>query len=115
MGKRTWNSISEENKPLKNRLNIVLTSDSAWGEQNLQSLGVLYTDSLDKAMDILHSNNYKDTIESAVVIGGVALFQGWYVITYVYLTSCVNHHIVFIIILYITQKLYFIHCVPNFM
>lgn len=28
MGRRTWESIPKENRPLKNRINIVLTSQS---------------------------------------------------------------------------------------
>ena len=76
MGRRTWISISDKYKPLKNRLNIVLTSDMVWAEQNLKSLGVLFANSLNSALDILNSSDvYKNTIENAVVIGGSKLFE----------------------------------------
>lgn len=76
MGKRTWLSIEDEYKPLRNRLNIVLTSDTAWGEETLKPIGVLFATSLDNALDQLNqSEAYKNTIESAVVIGGSKLFE----------------------------------------
>lgn len=76
MGKRTWLSIADKYRPLKNRLNIVLTSDSIWGEEYLKPLNVLYANSLDNALEQLNQNDiYKTTIENAVVIGGALLFE----------------------------------------
>ena len=76
MGKRTWLSIEDKYKPLRDRLNIVLTSDIAWAEETLKPMGVLFGTSLDNALDQLNQSvTYQNTIENAVVIGGAKLFE----------------------------------------
>ena len=70
MGRRTWEGIPPRFRPLKERLNVVLSKN----EQYAQSLpaGVLYAGSFLQAIDLIQS--YED-IEKIVVIGGAMLFE----------------------------------------
>lgn len=62
MGRKTWESIPEKFRPFKNRLNIVISTQS---NLNLPE-GVLLANSLDQALEMAH--------EQAFVIGGAQLF-----------------------------------------
>ena len=75
MGRRTWLGIPEKNRPLKGRVNIVLTNDQQWAKSNLP-VGVFVTNSLESALQIIETDpSIRGTIESAVVVGGVKLFE----------------------------------------
>ena len=74
MGRRTWLGIPEKNRPLKNRLNMVITSN----EEFIKSLpeGVMVAKSLDNAIDIVtNSSQLIEKIESVIIVGGVRLFE----------------------------------------
>jgi dihydrofolate reductase len=75
MGRRTWLGIPEKNRPLKGRVNIVLTNDQQWAKSNLPD-GVFVANSLENALQIIETEpSIRGTIESAIVIGGVQLFE----------------------------------------
>lgn len=75
MGRKTWLGIPEVNRPLKGRVNIVLTANVEWAENNLPQ-GVLTAKSLDEAINLIENEeNIRGSIETAVIIGGVQLFE----------------------------------------
>ena len=57
MGKNTYFSIPKEHRPLKNRLNIVLTSSPNLYENINESINVLFTNNEDIYQDILNNRN----------------------------------------------------------
>jgi dihydrofolate reductase len=72
MGRKTWQSIPQENRPLPDRLNLVLTSDANFQLPNL----VLKCNSLSDAWLKLAGH----TIDKCFVIGGANLYA-----------QCINH------------------------
>lgn len=75
MGRRTWEGIPVDRRPLSNRLNIVLTQNDQWAKDNLPD-NVLHASSLQQSIDmILNDEKYHNIIENAVVIGGASLFE----------------------------------------
>ena len=75
MGRKTWLGIPEKNRPLKGRINIILTKDLEWARMNLPC-NVFIASSLDMAMSILENDpNLEGKVETAVVIGGKVLFE----------------------------------------
>ncbi|XP_067003325.1 dihydrofolate reductase [Anabrus simplex] len=70
MGRKTWESIPQKNRPLAGRVNIVLSrSILDLGE------GVLVHNSLESALGSLNQSPLKDQIEIAWVIGGSSLYK----------------------------------------
>lgn len=67
MGRKTWESLPEKHKPLKNRVNIVLSRD----EGLLLPLDVLLANSLDEALNLTSS---LPEVEKVFVIGGANIF-----------------------------------------
>lgn len=65
MGRTTWETIPEKHRPLKNRLNIILTRD-----KNYKAQGALIADSLDEALKIAQEN----TCEEIFIIGGAKVY-----------------------------------------
>ena len=57
MGKNTFFSIPKEHRPLKNRLNIVLTSEPQLYENNMEGSNVLFTNNNDIHQYILNNVN----------------------------------------------------------
>jgi dihydrofolate reductase/thymidylate synthase len=68
MGRVTYLSIPEEFRPLKRRLNIVVTSHP----EEIKEAGVIIADSLDQAL--LNVESFPD-IEKVFVIGGQKLYE----------------------------------------
>lgn len=66
MGRNTWESVPQKHRPLKNRLNIVLT---ARGDLQLPT-GVLKARSVDEALKLAAQNN----TEEIFVIGGAQIY-----------------------------------------
>ncbi len=66
--------IPEKNRPLPNRLNVVLTNDNEWASTLPE--GVLSARSLSQAIDLIVTNDiYKNSIEKLVIVGGAQLFE----------------------------------------
>lgn len=71
MGRKTWDSLPEKHRPLKNRVNVVLSR----GELNLPE-GVLLFHSLEEALKSLEENYQQNSqIENVFVIGGANIFE----------------------------------------
>jgi len=68
MGRNTWNSLPV--RPLKNRINIIITSKP--GTINTNDSDIFAFSSLDEAFDFCESNIY---IDKAFVIGGKSLYD----------------------------------------
>lgn len=66
VGRKTWDSIPEKRRPLKNRINVVLTRDAAWTAPE----GVIVCDSLEKALEKLSAIEHDHTF----VIGGAQIY-----------------------------------------
>jgi dihydrofolate reductase/thymidylate synthase len=66
MGRNTWNSIPKKYRPLPNRVNIVLTSDTTQTDEYYRAT------SLDEALNI--ANNLQE-VENVFVIGGKKLYE----------------------------------------
>lgn len=72
MGRNTWDSLPEKHRPLKNRLNIILSRDAATkGTAGFVQLDELWADSFDTALEICRS---QPGIEKIFVIGGAKLY-----------------------------------------
>lgn len=65
MGRTTWESLPEKHRPLKNRLNIILTTKKTYAVSGAQ-----IADSLEKALKIAEQNNCEETF----VIGGAKVY-----------------------------------------
>ena len=65
MGRKTWESIPEQYRPLSGRLNVVLSKNPHY-----------YTDEVEVFSDIEHAiNSADDNIESIFIIGGGKVFD----------------------------------------
>lgn len=71
MGRKTWDSIPEKFRPLKGRINFVL---SRRADLQLPS-GVFSAGSFEAAFNILGSKDLKSKWESVFVIGGAEIFN----------------------------------------
>ncbi|XP_057365776.1 dihydrofolate reductase-like [Daphnia carinata] len=69
MGRRTWESIPERNRPLPNRLNIVLS------ESQQQIDNTLTCKSLESALQLLQEPLYLKQIENIWIIGGASVYK----------------------------------------
>lgn len=67
MGRKTWESLPEKSKPLPNRLNIVLTSQSDYS----LPFGVVLANSLEQASKLAQEAGVHDTF----VIGGGEIYK----------------------------------------
>lgn len=65
MGRTTWESLPSGRRPLKNRLNIILTTKKTYAVSGAQ-----IADSLDAALKIAEQNNCEETF----VIGGAKVY-----------------------------------------
>jgi len=93
MGRNTWHSLPEAHRPLKNRVNIILSSscvDGCEAEQN-----VLVMRSFEDALVYIEQN---DNIEKGFVIGGEQLYNK--------VLSAYSHHITKIYLSIVYDKEY---------
>ena len=72
MGRKTWESLPQRVRPLKNRINIVLTRSKTREEITDQD-DVLVAASYDEALDLVDEMGEK--VESCWVIGGSAVYK----------------------------------------
>jgi len=74
MGRLTWESIPLKNRPLKNRLNVVISSTLSQEvfDQDPVLSGVLVASSLEDALSRIEQS---EGVERAVVVGGARLFE----------------------------------------
>ena len=78
MGRKTWQSIPEKFRPLKNRSNIVLTRDKSAGTPLGSDSGlpekkqILFGDSLDAAVDLAVNELHA---KKCFVIGGASVYS----------------------------------------
>ena len=70
MGRKTWMSIPEKNRPLKNRINVVVS-------QTLTGLipPTYRVGSVEDAFELLSTAPLKDQVETVWIIGGQSLYQ----------------------------------------
>ena len=71
MGRKTWESIPSRIRPLKNRINIVLTRQDK--SKISEDENVLVCDSLENALEVVDGMNEK--IETCWVIGGSSVYE----------------------------------------
>ncbi|XP_076632707.1 dihydrofolate reductase [Colletes latitarsis] len=70
MGRRTWECIPNKFRPLKNRINMVLTSQSLnYGGQ------AFVCNSIPHALEIISQPPLKDQVENIWVIGGSSVYK----------------------------------------
>eukprot|EP00624_Nannochloropsis_granulata_P002461 evm.model.NODE_22258_length_46295_cov_59.100636.10 len=75
MGRRTWQSIPEKFRPLRNRLNVVLSRNPAIREQLNLPQGVRVAASLPEALALLSTGEDATAVEKVFVIGGAAVYK----------------------------------------
>nr|XP_048706017.1 dihydrofolate reductase isoform X3 [Caretta caretta] len=71
MGKRTWFSIPEKNRPLKDRINIVLSRELKETPKGADYLAK----SLDDALVLLDSPELKSKVDMVWIIGGSSVYK----------------------------------------
>eukprot|EP00092_Neocalanus_flemingeri_P032222 GFUD01035022.1.p1 GENE.GFUD01035022.1~~GFUD01035022.1.p1 ORF type:complete len:196 (+),score=72.92 GFUD01035022.1:81-668(+) len=71
MGRKTWESIPARIRPLKNRINIVLTRQDK--SKISEDENVLVCDSLENALEVVDGMN--EQIETCWVIGGSSVYE----------------------------------------
>ncbi|XP_028660524.1 dihydrofolate reductase [Erpetoichthys calabaricus] len=71
MGRKTWFSIPERNRPLKNRINIVLSRELQEPPQGAHYVA----DSLTSALSLLESSELSTKVDEVWVIGGSSLYK----------------------------------------
>jgi len=74
MGRKTWESIPEKMRPLGDRLNVVISSNSSARAEYGMSDAVLTATSLEDALRKLCAPEYSETVESVYVIGGGTIY-----------------------------------------
>ncbi|XP_054786726.1 bifunctional dihydrofolate reductase-thymidylate synthase-like isoform X2 [Prosopis cineraria] len=73
MGRKTWESISLEYRPLPGRLNVVLTRSGSFDIATVEN--VVICGSMSSALELLASSPYCLSIEKVFVIGGGQIFR----------------------------------------
>uniref|UniRef100_A0A8C5LQS8 Dihydrofolate reductase n=1 Tax=Leptobrachium leishanense TaxID=445787 RepID=A0A8C5LQS8_9ANUR len=71
MGRKTWFSIPEKNRPLKNRINIVLSKELTAAPEGAHYLAK----SMDDALALIETPELKDRVDLVWIIGGSSLYK----------------------------------------
>ncbi|XP_027736729.1 dihydrofolate reductase [Myiozetetes cayanensis] len=71
MGKKTWFSIPEKNRPLKDRINIVLSRELKEAPKGAHYL----SKSLDDALALLDSPELKSKVDMVWIVGGTSVYK----------------------------------------
>ncbi|CAH1425899.1 unnamed protein product [Lactuca virosa] len=69
MGRKTWESIPVQHRPLPGRLNVILTRSESFHIGSMEK-NVLISGSMISALKLLASSRYRLSIENVFVIGG---------------------------------------------
>lgn len=73
MGRKTWESIPLQYRPLSGRLNVVLTRSGSFDIATAEN--VVICGSINSALELLASSPYSLSIEKVFVIGGGQIFR----------------------------------------
>ncbi|XP_072716768.1 dihydrofolate reductase isoform X3 [Ciconia boyciana] len=71
MGKKTWFSIPEKNRPLKDRINIVLSRELKETPKGAHYL----SKSLDDALALMDSPELRSKVDMVWIIGGASVYK----------------------------------------
>ncbi|NXT22021.1 DYR reductase, partial [Syrrhaptes paradoxus] len=71
MGRKTWFSIPEKNRPLKDRINIVLSTELKETPKGAHYL----SKSLDDALALLDSPELKSKVDMVWIVGGTSVYK----------------------------------------
>ena len=71
MGRKTWDSLPAQFRPLPDRVNVVITRNTSLEFPQ----GVSRADGLDQALELLTKGALSKTVEGVYVIGGAQIFQ----------------------------------------
>jgi len=75
MGRKTWQSIPEKFRPLKERLNVVLSTQSKQDVVGGDSPDVVVCNSLEEAFSSVEAAALDNKIESCWIIGGSSVYE----------------------------------------
>jgi len=88
MGRKTWESIPAKFRPLKDRINIVLSRRAGNAENDSRQVNAAQEDNavpdfkgasvacnLDSALELLQSDTYQNKVESVFIIGGGQVYR----------------------------------------
>lgn len=71
MGRKTWDSIPKQHKPLAGRINFILSRNDV----NVAFNDVYGFKSLNEAVEALENGKFKDSVETVWVIGGSYIYK----------------------------------------
>ncbi|MBN1869583.1 MAG: dihydrofolate reductase [Candidatus Omnitrophica bacterium] len=71
MGRKTWESIPQEFRPLPERTNIVLTRNKSLSLPE----GVMKAESFERILQMANNEKLKDLIETIFIIGGQQVYE----------------------------------------
>ncbi|XP_036770081.2 dihydrofolate reductase isoform X4 [Manis pentadactyla] len=71
MGRKTWFSLPEKNRPLKNRINIVLSRELKEPPQGADFLA----ESLDDALKLIEDPELTNKVDMVWIIGGSSVYK----------------------------------------
>ena len=71
MGRKTWDSIPQEYRPLSNRTNIILTRNRRFSLPE----GVLKAESFERVLEMAKNEQLKVIIETIFIIGGQQVYE----------------------------------------
>jgi dihydrofolate reductase len=75
MGRKTWESLPDKSKPLKERINIILTSKSDYLKTIQKNYGEVYVcNSLENALQFIDTDLF-DSVANTFIIGGSLLYE----------------------------------------
>jgi dihydrofolate reductase/thymidylate synthase len=96
MGRKTWESLPPKYRPLKNRLNVVITRHPNARTEYCLPDEVVVADSLSRALILLANSEDYPTLEKVFIIGGESIYRealGLSQCVKIYLTEILSAHI----------------------
>lgn len=86
MGRKTWESIAPEHRPLPGRLNVVLTRSGSFDIATAEN--VVICGSMASALELLAASPYCLSIDKVFIIGGGQILRCDFVVCF-YIANCV--------------------------